>query len=484
MEVNEIINILKNPKEGDSELIKHAFEFASEMHKGQKRFSGEEYIVHPFETAKILAHLQMDGSTIAAGFLHDICEDCLVTGTQTNVTPNYIAKEFGEEIAFLVDGVTKLGKLKYHGEERRTENLRKMILAMAKDIRVVIIKLADRLHNVRTLEHVREEKRRRIAMETLEIYCPIANRLGIEEIKIWLEDAVFPIAYPEEYKNTKELATEKYKEKEAQLSAMKEKIEVEMNHADMKDYRIKWRVKTLYSLWKKLMRPDINMDINLVYDLSAMRVIVNTIEECYRVLGIIHHLWTPMPGRIKDYIAMPKPNGYQSLHTTVFTKDGHPAEIQIRTQKMHIEADHGIAAHWAYTEGGKPKQGIFVRPEMTWINQLAEWQQSVSESQDFLENLRIDFFNDRVFCFTPKGGVVDLPEGATIIDFAYAVHSDLGNQAMGAKVNGKFVAVNTSLKNADIVEIQIQKNKKPNQDWLGFVKTSLARRQIRTALAK
>lgn len=483
MDVNEIIHILKKPSKADIELITRAFEFAKQAHEGQKRFSDEPYFAHPFETAKTLAHLQLDARAIAAGLLHDIYED-------TGVTEKQLKKEFGEDVSFLVAGVTKLGTLKYHGEERQVENLRKMFLAMAKDIRVVLIKLADRLHNMETLEHVPKEKQRRIAMETLEIYAPLANRLGIGELKGKLEDLAFSFAYPKEYGEITKVLKEKYAEREKNLEKVKKELQKELLKNNINDFKMDSRVKHLYSLFKKLQTPEVNMNMDKIYDLVAIRIIVKTIEDCYRILGVIHNLWKPLPGRIKDYIAMPKPNGYQSLHTIVFATDGLITEIQIRTEKMHAEAEHGIAAHWAYAESGKPDEGGKFHPHLAWVNQLIGWQKDLptqagaSNSKDFLETLRIDFFKDRVFCFTPKGDVIDLPEGSTTIDFAYAVHSDIGNSASGAIINHKFVSLDTILKNGDIIEIKTQKNKKPSAEWLKHAKTTLARKQIKSAVRK
>ncbi|HDO23606.1 MAG TPA: bifunctional (p)ppGpp synthetase/guanosine-3',5'-bis(diphosphate) 3'-pyrophosphohydrolase [bacterium] len=483
--VKEIIDILENPKKEDIELITRAFEFAKEAHDGQKRFSGEDYITHPFETAKTLAHLNLGAKTIAGGLLHDVCED------NENISIKKIKKEFGEEIAFLVSGVTKLGELKYRGVEREVENLRKMFLAMAKDIRVILIKLADRLHNMKTLEYIPKEKQKRISLETLEIYAPLANRLGIGKLKGQLEDLAFIYIHPEGHEKIIKIIKGKYEEKEKYLEKVKQELGEELKRNGLENFKIDSRIKHIYSLFKKLKRPDVDMNINKVYDLIALRIVVETIEECYKILGIIHKMWRPLPSKIKDYIAVPKPNGYQSLHTTVFAADGEITEIQIRTKKMHEEAEHGIAAHWAYAESGKPKEGGKINPGIAWVNQLVDWQKEFSENKketlktkDFLETLRIDFFKDRVFCFTPKGDVIDLPEGATVIDFAYAVHSEIGNSSTGAMVNGKFVSVGTILNNGDIVQIQTQKNKKPSTEWLKHAKTSLARKQIKTSAKK
>jgi len=483
-EVKEIINLLKNPSQEDIDIITKAFNFAQKAHRGQLRYSGEEYFVHPFETAKFLARLKLDSATIAAALLHDVKEDCIVTKEKTDIDEKTIKKEFGSEISFLVDGVTKLGTIKYRGEKEKVENLRKMFFAMAKDIRVILIKLSDRLHNMKTLEYVPKEKQKRIATETLEVYAPIANRLGMGEIKGQLEDLAFPYVYPEDYKNTIELIKNKYFQKEKDLIKIKYKLSEKLKENGLKDFRIDSRVKHLYSLFKKLKRPEINMNINQIYDLIALRVIVKNLEDCYRALGVIHKTWRPLPQRIKDYIAMPKPNGYKSLHTTVFADNGNITEIQIRTEEMHEEAEYGIAAHWVYDESGKPKTGGKLQSQLTWVNQLIEWQKDVHKSKDFLEALRIDFFHDRVFCFTPKGDVIDLPEGATAIDFAYAVHADIGNHAMGAIINNKFVSLETVLKNGDVVEIKTQKNKKPSPEWLNHTKTSLAKKQIRSFLRK
>lgn len=475
MDVNEIIALLKKPTKEGAELIAKAFEFAEEAHKNQTRLSGEPYLTHPFEVAKTLAHLQLDSKTIAAGLLHDTCED------NPEVTDRILRKRFGDEIAFLVDGVTKIGKLKYRGEERQVENLRKMFLAMATDIRVVLIRLADRLHNMKTLEFLPEAKQKRVAMETLEIYAPLANRLGMGEFKGQLEDLSFPYAFPEEYKELIHLLKGRYEQKEKVLLKLKYELEEELKANNIVNFKISSRIKHLYSLHKKLNKPNAELNLDQIYDLIALRVIVQTVEDCYRVLGIVHKRWTPLPNRIKDFIAVPKLNGYQSLHTNIFASSGNIAEIQIRTEQMHKEAEHGIAAHWAYSEAGKPVEGAHINPRLAWVNQLIEWQKSVISPGDFLETLRLDFFDNRVFCFTPKGDVIDLPEGATAVDFAYAVHSDIGNEATGAKINHKFSSLDTVLKNGEIVEIITQKNKKPSPEWARFAKTSLAKKQIKNS---
>lgn len=479
MEAEEITKLLKNPSQEDIDLIAKAYDFALEAHEGKERFSGESYIVHPFEVAKTLAHLKLDSKTIAAGLLHDTCED------NPDVTDKILKKRFGDEIAFLVDGVTKIGKLKYRGEERQVENLRKMFLAMATDIRVVLIRLADRLHNIKTLRFLPESKQKRIALETLEIYAPLANRLGMGEFKGQLEDYAFPFAYPDDYKKLEEVLRDKYDQKEKILLQLKYDLEEELRKNNVKHFVLNSRVKHLYSLYKKLSKPDAEMNLDKIYDFIALRVIVDSVEDCYKVLGIIHKKWTPLPERIKDYIAVPKLNGYQSLHTNVFASSGNIAEIQIRTEQMHEEAEHGIAAHWAYSEAGKPLEGAKINPRLAWVNQLIDWQKNSAsvKAEDFIETLKIDFFKDRVFCFTPRGDVIDLPEGATAIDFAYAVHSDIGNAATGAKINHKFSSLDTVLQNGQIVDIVTQKNKKPSSEWVRFAKTSLAKKQIRKFLS-
>jgi len=475
MDVTEITALLKKTTPEGNALIAKAFEFAEEAHRDQTRLSGEPYLTHPFEVAKTLAHLQLDSKTIAAGLLHDTCED------NPEVTDRILRKRFGDEIAFLVDGVTKIGKLKYRGEERQVENLRKMFLAMATDIRVVLIRLADRLHNMKTLDSLPPDKQKRVAVETLEIYAPLANRLGMGEFKGQLEDLAFPYAHPEGYAELLHTLKGKYEQKEKILLKLKYELEEELKASNVLDFKISSRIKHIYSLYKKLSDPSNDFNLDKIYDLIALRVIVQNVEDCYRVLGIVHKKWTPLPNRIKDYIAVPKLNGYQSLHTNIFASSGNIAEIQIRTKQMHKEAEHGIAAHWAYSEAGKPVEGAHINPRLAWVNQLIEWQKSVISPGDFLETLRMDFFDDRVFCFTPQGDVIDLPEGSSAIDFAYAVHSDIGNEATGAKINHKFSSLDTVLKNGEIVEIITQKNKKPSPEWARFAKTSFAKKQIKNS---
>ena len=470
MEAQDIIVKLKYATDDTKALIEKAFSFSQNAHKDEKRFSGESYFIHPFHVAQTLAEMQVDGNTIAAGLLHDVCEE-------GHATEKEIEKEFGKDVAFLVNGVTKLGKLRYQGIDRYLENMRRMFLAMAEDVRVVLIRLADRLHNMQTLEHVPEHKRERIARETLEIYAPLANRLGMGKLKGTLEDLAFPFVYPEEYAELVKIVKKRLTAKETYLSKVKYKLGEELKKEGITVVSMDARVKRLYSLYKKLDKN--NHDIDEVHDLVALRVIVETLEECYLTLGAIHKHWKPLPGKIKDYIALPKPNGYQSIHTTVFCIDGEITEFQIRTQQMHEEAENGIAAHWAYTEQGKPKQGGKVTRDIAWIAQMRDWQKKGSGTQEFLESLKIDVFKNRIFVFTPKGDVIDLPEGATPVDFAYLVHSEVGNHCNGAKVNNKMVPLDYHLKNGDRCDIITQKNKKPSQGWLEFVKTNYAKSRIR-----
>jgi GTP pyrophosphokinase len=422
-----------------------------------------------------LAEFRMETKVIAAGLLHDVLEDA-------NVTAKEFEAQFGKEILFLVEGVTKLGKLKYHGEQRHVESLRKLFIATTKDIRVLIIKLADRLHNVSTLEFVPIEKRKRIAQETLEIYAPLAYRLGMGIIRHRLEELSFPYAYPEEYKKVKEVMKEREDEIKKRLEKFYRSLKKEIAQAGYKQFRTSNRLKGTYSLYKKL--AEKRMDIAKVYDVMAIRVIVPTIADCYGILGVVHANWRPLPGRIKDYIAFPKPNGYQSLHTTVFTGDGGIIEVQIRTEEMHREAEYGIASHLGYKEGITQNKTRIedIGKKYAWFKQLVELQENVSQTGEFLEHLKVDFFENRVFLFTPKGDVIDLPEGSSPIDFAYAIHSEIGDHISGARVNGKFVSIDTGLHNGDIVEIETKKNVSPTRKWLESAKTTLAKRHIRIAI--
>ncbi|MDB5225556.1 MAG: (p)ppGpp synthetase SpoT/RelA, pyrophosphokinae [Candidatus Adlerbacteria bacterium] len=502
--LKDITDKMSAPTKADKALVEKAYNFVAEAHKDHKRFSGEPYLLHLVETAKGLAELGMSAKTVAAGLLHDSIED-------VGVTPEIIKEQFGKEICFLVEGVTKLGRYKYRGAERHRESLRKLLVATGQDARVLIIKLMDRLHNMRTLEHVPEEKRRRIALETLEIYAAIAHRLGMGVVRRELEDLAFEYAYPEDYAHIKKLVAERSEATFERLEKMARTLRKELAKNGLTKFHTDYRVKGLWSLSQKLKRKS--GDIDKVYDIAAVRVITRSMEDCYRVLGIIHSLWQPLPNKIKDYIAFPKPNGYQGLHTTVFTGDGGIVEVQIRTEDMHKEAQYGIAAHVAYKEGAPGSHGS----SFDWIRSLlpsfgrdkkeAETQEALprpsqsryggpaapewlaelgeeAEDPDFESALKTDIFTHRVFIFTPKGDVVDLPVHCTPLDFAYAIHSDIGDRVFAAKVNGKLVSLDTTLHNGDIVEIQTKKTAHPTKKWLDFAKTSLARRHIRLALEK
>jgi len=462
-----ITQIEKYDPKADLDLIRLAFDFADKAHKGQTRKSGEPYIVHPLAAAHILAKRRIDPIIIAATLLHDVPED-------TEVTLEDIEKNFGSEIANMVNGITKLGKLKYRGVERYIENLRKMFVAMAEDVRVMIMKFADRMHNLKTLDALPQEKRYRIALESLEIYAPIAGRLGMDSMKGELEDLSFKYVYPKEYVRMRQLRDERLKGKEKYIQHVATHAKEELKKANIPVIEIKGRNKRLYSLYQKLLRKD--NDITKIYDFVAVRILVPTVGDCYATLGILHKIWKPVKGRIKDYIAQPKPNGYQSLHTTLFCDEGEIVEFQIRTPDMNQQADYGIAAHWHYDEKGSrmPKK------EVQWAKELAEIQKDVLNKLSDLEEIKIDFLQTRIFVFTPKGDVIDLPEGATPVDFAYHIHTDIGNKCGAAIVNDKMVSLNTELKNGDVVEIITEKNRKgPNSDWLDFVKTHTARTHIK-----
>ncbi len=467
-DAKNIINALPHPPKKDTDLILHAYDFAQTAHKGQFRKSGEPYFKHVYETAKNLAELRMSPTVIAAGLLHDTIED-------TAVTEKDLEREFGKEIAGLVKSVTKLGTVKYKGVERNVENLRKFFISMAEDFRVLIIKLCDRLHNAQTLQYVRPDKQERIARETLEIYAPLANRLSMGKLKGELEDAAFPFAYPQAYAETKKLLAERKDAEEKHLIEFEKTLGKKLHDEGVKVIAVDRRVKHLYSLWKKLEKYD--MDITRVHDIIALRVIVSNVEECYRTLGIVHGNWKPLPGRFKDYIAVPKGNGYQSLHTTVLTGTGGIVEVQIRTEEMHIVAEYGIAAHFAYKEKIKIDK-LDLRKQYEWIEELRNTQKKITDNDAFFDSLKMDFFRDRVFAFTPKGDIIDLPEDASAIDFAYNVHSKIGDHAQGAKVNGKFVALDTRLRTGDIVEITVASKSHPSAKWLEFTKTSIARNHI------
>ncbi len=470
MTINQIINKIKenNPK-ADTTLLELAYEFAQKAHGGQKRKSGEFYIQHCLHTAFVLVQMKTDLNTVIAGLLHDIPED-------TEYTLDEIRKNFGDEVADLVEGITKLSKLKYRGIERYRESLRKMFLAMARDLRVILIKFSDRLHNLRTLDALPEEKRKRIARETLEIYAPIAGLLGIWRLKWQMEDICFKYLYPDEFKKLEyKYEVEKKLERNQYIQKIKNILGQKLNQADIK-YKIEGRFKHLYSIYQKMQQKDRKFDE--IHDVFALRIIVPTMADCYKTLGIIHSLWKPKTSRFKDYIAMPKPNGYRSLHTTVFGPEGKAAEFQIRTNEMNEEAMYGIAAHWYYKQKDGSCKDVANQPR--WIKEILKIQRDAENTNDFITQIKFDIFRSRIFVFSTKGDVFDLPEGATPVDFAYAVHTDIGNRATGALINDKIAALDHELKNGDLVEIIIDKKRKgPNYDWLKFVKTNKARNKIK-----
>jgi GTP pyrophosphokinase len=456
-----------NRPQDDLEIVKKAYDYSLIHHDGQTRASGEPYLVHPLEVALVLAEMKMDPVAVAAGLLHDSVED-------TSVTIVDIRKEFGEQVAHIVEGVTKISKIDFATrEEQQAENLRKMMLAMVDDIRVVLIKLADRLHNMRTLEHLQPDRQHKIAQETLEIYAPIAHRLGMGKIRGELEDLGFRFLDPVGYEQVEKAVNARRKEGETFLAKMQQTISDKLKEAGIQA-RVESRIKRLYSIHKKLQRQHISVD--QVYDLCAMRVITRSLQDCYAVLGIIHNLWRPVPGRIKDFIAMPRPNFYQSLHTSVITEDGTPFEIQIRTEDMHKMAEEGIAAHWKYKDGPVSAQD---EQRLAWLRQVVEWQRDVSDPSEFLSTLKVDLYPEEVYTFTPKGKVVVLPRDATPIDFAYTIHTEVGHTCVGAKVNGRMVPLRYKLHSGDIVEILTQPGHKPSRDWLALVKSSRSRNKIK-----
>lgn len=457
----------------DIDLIGRAYDVAEEMHRGQLRKSGEPYLIHPMAVAEILADLGMDEETIVAGLLHDVVED-------TEYTKEKLVEDFGEDIALLVDGVTKLGSLKFESkEERQAENLRKMFLAMSKDIRVLIIKLSDRLHNLRTINYMTHDKIIEKCRETLDIYAPLAARLGMYAIKMELEDIALKFLDPEAYYNLAEQVSERKDEREEAIAVVVEKIKEALSEIDI-HYDIYGRSKHFYSIYKKMKYQHKTLDE--IFDLMAVRIIVDSVRDCYAVLGLVHTMWTPIPGRFKDYIAMPKPNMYQSLHTTVLGDAGKPFEIQIRTYEMHKIAEYGIAAHWKYKEGiTSDKEEV----NLSWLRQALEWQKETGDPKEFMESLKVDLFSSQVFVFTPKGDVIELPAGATPLDFAFKIHSDIGCKCVGAKVNGKMVTIDHKLENGDIVDIVTNPNSAgPSIDWLRIAKSSSARSKIRQWLKK
>ncbi|MFZ2769596.1 MAG: HD domain-containing protein [Minisyncoccia bacterium] len=493
----DIIRLIDEKTNDDVILIDKAYIFARIAHEGQTRHSGEEYFIHVVETAKILAELGMGVTTVVAGLLHDTVEDC-------EIKLETIEKEFGEEVAFLVDGVTKLGSLRYNGADRHNESLRKLFVAMSEDIRVLMIKLSDRLHNMRTLSHVPQEKQKRIATETLEIYAPIAYRLGIRKLNRELEDLAFPYVYPKEFENLKKSMKESERERLESLEKFINSVKKALAKEGLVNIKTDYRIKGLYSLYKKLQEKK---DIEKIYDINAVRILVDTPADCYRVLGVIHGSWKPLPGRIKDYIAFPKPNGYQGIHTTIFTGDGGIVEIQIKTHEMHQFSEYGVASHITYKSGktGKDEETLgWIRSllpktpmkelhksvlETTkdiphWIKELVAYQEHSTDKEAFQENLKNDFFSNRIFAFSPKGDVVDLPIDSTPIDFAYSIHSDIGNHMIGAKVGGKLVSLDTKLQNGDIVEIMTKQSSKPNIKWVEMCKLPMTKRHIKNELSK
>jgi guanosine-3',5'-bis(diphosphate) 3'-pyrophosphohydrolase len=505
--VDEIIGKMTKLNEANEHLVRSAYAFAATAHAEQKRYSGEPYMTHLAAVAYKIAEMGMGPRSVSAALLHDTIED-------TAVTADDIKEKFGEEILYLVEGVTKLSSVRYYGKDRHNESLRKLFVATSQDIRVLIIKLCDRLHNMETLGHVPKEKQERIARETLEIYVPVAHRLGMGKLRKELEDIAFFYVLPDEFERVKQIRDRRAGKSGEILERERKSLQKRLAESKLLDFNTSYRVKGLYSLYHKLMRKD--WEIDSVYDLLAIRVIVPSVEDCYRTLGIIHEIWRPLPGRMKDYIAFPKPNGYQSIHTTVTSNHGTIMEIQIRTRQMHQEAEFGVASHLVYKEQTLPQQNstttggrfanlipslfrpfskqAIVEPVVNakipnhkeripqWISQIGEMYTKEETGSQFMADMRQDFFMNRIFVFTPNGDVVDLPVGATPIDFAYAIHSEIGNHIAGAKVNKKLVQLETELKNGDIVEIDTKDSAKPSKKWLDIAKTSLARRHIRGEL--
>ena len=509
-ELDQLLNNTKDESQKGKQLVKNAYEFAKKAHEEHKRYSGEPYFTHLYHTGRKLAEVGLSPKVIAAGLLHDTIEDA-------GVTEKEIEEKFGKEVLFLIQGVTKLGSFKYQGLSKHAESLRKLFVATSRDIRVLLIKLMDRMHNMETLQHVPSHKRKRIALETLDIYAPIAERLGMNRLKKQLEDLAFPYVNPEKYEETKNLLKQKSQENMVYLRKVQRSLKRELAEEGITDFSTEYRIKGIYSLYKKIQTKGKSIDE--IHDISALRIIVPSVSECYKVLGVIHHNWRPLPGKIKDYIAFPKPNGYQSLHTTIFTGDGGILEVQIRTPEMHHEAMYGIASHLSYKENSQKDQTrsggsswlkylipfsaknddddenkensnqnnngyVDKTSAPPWIRELVEEQEGTKNSQAFLDQLKTDFFSHRVFVFTPKGDVIDLPIDSSPIDFAYAIHSDIGDHLSAAKVNGKLVSLDTQLKNGDIVEIQTSESSSPKRKWLDQVKTTLAKRHIKSKLQK
>lgn len=475
--IQDLVDLLKHRDDIDMDRVLLAYEFAEEAHSGQTRASGDPYIEHPLRTAMFLAELNMDEDTIIAGLLHDVAED-------TGETLDTVEEHFGADVRHIVQGVTKLGLLKYRGVERYIENLRRMFVAMAKDIRVIIVKFADRIHNLETIDALPEEKRRRIATESLEIFAPIANRLGMGAIKGKIEDLSFRHVDPDNYRWAQQQLKERVTGRDAALNDVMEKTKTLLEEAGITTQSIHGRSKHVYSLYKKLLRKNNNFDE--IHDLVALRIVVDNIHDCYAALGVIHDNWRPVKGYIKDYIAVPKPNGYQSLHTTVFCENGNVVEFQIRTLKMHHEAEHGIAAHWNYEEEGKPKSGANIsKHKIEWLNHLMQLHQEIRDSQNFLDSAKLDIFENRIFVFTPNGDVIDLPEGSSVIDFAYHIHTNVGNRCVGAKINDRMASLDTQIHSGDVVEIITDQHREyPSSEWVHFARTRKAKTHIRNALNK
>lgn len=471
MNVEEILRkTSRNYTKEEESLIRKAFLFAEERHKNQKRLSGDPYFTHSYEVAVLTARINSDAITIAAALLHDTIQLGVATEEE-------IKNEFGDTIAFIIHRVDDISKIKYLGTKRHVEALRKMLVAMSEDIRILIIKFAERIHNLRTLEYVYPEEQYRYALESIEVYAPLAHRLGIRRARNRIEIEAFPYAYPEEYKKTKALTDPLLKDSDEKLEKARRAILKELAKNNIK-VDISYRVKNLYNIYRKLKRK--NYDVNAIYDIFAIRIVVEDVADCYKILGIIQNKFQTVVGRLKDYIAIPKSNGYRSIHTTIITQGNVPIEIQIRTKEMHEEAELGIASHVSYTESGKPTAGGYFTKNNKWVKELLEWQKANQEQ--FNETVKTDFFKDRIFVHTPKGEVVELPEGSTVIDFAYAIHTDIGRHAVAARVNNKFKALNTKLKNGDLVLVETKKSSKPNEKWLEFAKSSSARQKIRNYL--
>ncbi len=464
--------LINQDAQEDDNLICRAFNFAYSLHEGQYRKSGEPYIAHPVAVASLLRELGGDSVTIAAGFLHDVVED-------TEVTPEEIEQLFGSQVRQLVEGVTKLSKFNFSSTtERQAENFRRMFLAMATDIRVIVVKLADRLHNMRTLEHLKPEKQRRISLETREIFAPLANRLGIGRFKWELEDLCFKYLEPEAYEQIKALVAERRADREARIQQVTNTLRTRLEELKINVLELQGRPKHLYGIYQKMQRQQ--KEFSEIYDIAAFRIIVKANEECYRALAVVHDAFKPIPGRFKDYIGLPKPNRYQSLHTTVVGLNGRPIEIQIRTMEMHHIAEYGIAAHWKYKETGSSSNQLSTDDDkFTWLRQLLEWQKDLSDAQEYMESIKDNLFEDDVYVFTPNGDVIALAHGATPVDFAYRIHTEVGNHMKGARVNGRWSVLSKPLTNGDIVEIVTQKNSHPSLDWLNFVVTPTARNRIR-----